>query len=416
MKNQVLILGGGASGLAAAIMAARRGEAVTLLDRNDRVGKKLLATGNGRCNLANMGEPAYYGDADFARQVLRHMPVDEVLRFFHSIGLPTRADSAGRVYPACGQAAAVLDVLRAQLTALGVQVITQAEVRRLVSLPGGWQAESSQGVFAARRAIVCCGGLAAPKLGAANAYALLTGLGCSLAAPAPALAPLETEAKPLKGLSGLRLPALLTLCRGEESVARTQGEVLFADYGVSGVCAMQLARDAWRLLQQGEEARLYIDFSPAMGLGEQRMCRLAPASPFENEKAAAGFLRARQGAVPREDPLLGALPRLLRERLRGASPQALPRLLCAYPLTVTGVRGFDQAQVTQGGIRTGDFDPATLAHRRLPGLHACGEILNVDGDCGGFNLLFAFATSLLAGAAGQPPSRAQGEPNVNFIP
>ena len=396
-NNTVLIIGGGASGLAAAVIAARRGMRVTLLERSDRVGKKLLATGNGRCNLANLGAPCYFGDAAFARQVLQNMPVSAVLAFFEEIGLPTRADAAGRVYPACSQAAAVLDVLRAQLDALGVTVATGCEVRALRPVSGMWQAQTSQGPFTAARVIVCCGGLAAPKLGAVNAYSLLTDLGCRLVPPAPALTPLETEKSPLKGLSGLRLPATLTLCADGAPAARTQGEVLFADYGVSGVCAMQLARDAHNLLRAGRDVRLYIDFSPTLAIGSYQLARLAPAPPTENEGAVRAFLSARAG-LP-DGPLTGALPRLLRAKLARLPACDLPRLLCAYPLRVIGVRGFDQAQITQGGIDPRDFDPATLAHRTLSGLHACGEVLNVDGDCGGYNLQFAFATGLLAGRA-----------------
>ena len=391
-QHKVLIIGGGASGLAAAIVSAQRGNQVTLLERGDRVGKKLLATGNGRCNLANLGAPCYFGDPDFARAVLAHMPVEKVLAFFEDLGLPTRPDGAGRVYPGCNQAAAVLDVLRAQLDALGVRVITGAEVK---ALKPGWQAVTGQGNYTADSVVVCCGGLAAPKLGATNAYGLLTGLGCRLIPPAPALAPLETEKAPVKGLSGLRLPVVLTLC-GQRPVAAAMGEALFADYGVSGVCAMLLARDAENLLRKGQQATLYMDFSPTLGLTEYRMERVTPQTPGHNEQQVRDWLRDRQ-RLPGGDPLLGALPRLLREKLQKAPARDLPRLLCAYPLPLTGVRGFDQAQVTQGGIDCRDFDPATLGHRTLPGLYACGEILNVDGDCGGYNLQFAFATGLLAG-------------------
>ena len=225
---------------------------------------------------------------------------------------------------------------------------------------------------------------------------LLTALGCKLAAPAPALAPIETEKAPLRGLSGLRLPATLTLCDGDQPIARTQGEVLFADYGVSGVCAMQLARDAQRLLSARRQPMLYLDFSPTMGIGAYRMARLEPGRPDDNLPAVRAFLKRRAQILPNDALLLGALPRLLRERMAAYRGEELARMLCAYPLRVTGVRGYDQAQVTQGGIDPADFDPATMACKKHPGLYACGEILNVDGDCGGYNLQFAFATGLLA--------------------
>ena len=397
MKNKsILILGGGASGLAAAVQAGQMGARVTILERSDRVGKKLLATGNGRCNLANMEEPCYFGDAGFARRVLAHMPVADVLGFFDALGLPTRADASGRVYPACNQAAAVLDVLRLHLERVHARVITGAQAQAILPEKDSYCVRTADAAYHADCVLVCCGGLAAPKLGAVNAYGLLTALGCKLVAPAPALAPIETEKTPLRGLSGLRLPATLTLCDGEQPVACTQGEVLFADYGVSGVCAMQLAREAQRLLSARRQPMLYLDFSPTMGIGAYRMARLEPGRPDDNLPAVRAFLKRRAQLLPNDALLLGALPRLLRERMAAYRGEELARMLCAYPLRVTGVRGYDQAQVTQGGIDPADFDPATMACKKHPGLYACGEILNVDGDCGGYNLQFAFATGLLA--------------------
>ena len=397
MKNKsILILGGGASGLAAAVQAGQMGARVTILERSDRMGKKLLATGNGRCNLANMGEPCYFGDTDFARRVLQSMPVADVLGFFDSLGLPTRADASGRVYPACNQAAAVLDVLRLHLERVHARVITGAQAQAILPEKDGYCVRTADAAYHADCVLVCCGGLAAPKLGAVNAYGLLTALGCKLAASAPALAPIETEKAPLRGLSGLRLPATLTLCDGDQPIARTQGEVLFADYGVSGVCAMQLARDAQRLLSARRQPMLYLDFSPTMGIGAYRMARLEPGRPDDNLPAVRAFLKRRAQILPNDALLLGALPRLLRERMAPYQGEKLAHMLCAYPLRVTGVRGYDQAQVTQGGIDPADFDPATMACKKHPGLYACGEILNVDGDCGGYNLQFAFATGLLA--------------------
>ena len=397
MMKQILILGGGASGLAAAVIASECGAQVTILERSDRVAKKLLATGNGRCNLANIGKPAYFGDADFAEAVLKRISPKDVRAFFDRLGVPTRPDSAGRVYPACNQAAAVVDALRLRLQQSRVRIVTGAQATAIEKAENGYTVRTSAGNFSAERVIVCCGGLAAPKLGAANAYDLLTPFGCKLIAPGPALTPIETDKAPVKGLSGLRLPVTLTLCDGKKPVSCTQGELLFADYGVSGVCVMQLSRDAHNLLKRKANPVLYVDFSPAMGLGNYRMERLQPRSPYVNEQRMLRYLQERETYMPESDLLLGALPRLLRERLPKASVEQLAHLLCAYPLPVTGVRGYDQAQVTQGGLDTKDFSPDTLEHRQHKGLYACGEILNVDGDCGGFNLQFAFACGMLAG-------------------
>jgi len=397
MKRHVLILGGGASGLAAAVIASECGARVTIIERSDRVAKKLLATGNGRCNLANTGAPVYFGDEDFAKDVMTRLDSEVVRGFFERLGVPTRPDGAGRVYPACNQAAAVVDALRLRLAQNDVHIVTRAEAMAIEPLDEGFYVKTSAGNFTAQRVIVCCGGLAAPKLGAANAYGLLTALGCRLVPTGPALTPIETEKAPVKGLSGLRLPVKLTLCDGKKPVACTQGEMLFADYGVSGVCVMQLARDAHNLLRRGGKPMLYADFSPAMGLGDYRMERCVPRSPYANEKRMLRYLQEREAYMPPDDLLLGALPRLLREKLPKASAEELARLLCAYSLPVTGVRGYDQAQVTQGGVDTKDFSPETMEHCRIKGLYACGEILNVDGDCGGYNLQFAFACGMLAG-------------------
>ena len=396
MSKNILILGGGASGLAAAVIASELGARVTILERSDRVAKKLLATGNGRCNLANTGKPIYFGDEDFAQTVLSRVSPQDVRDFFDRLGVPTRPDSAGRVYPACNQAAAVVDALRLRLAASGVRIVTGAQATEIRKTESGYTVKTSAGDFSGDSVIVCCGGLAAPKLGAVNAYSLLTNLGCKLLSPGPALTPIETDKAPIKGLSGLRLPVTLTLCDGRKPVAATQGEMLFADYGVSGVCVMQLARDAHNLLKRKARPVLYVDFSPAMGLGDYRMERIPPHDPYVNERRMLRYLQEREAYMPENDLLLGALPRLLRERLPRVSVEELAHLLCAYPLPVTGVRGYDQAQVTQGGIDTKDFSPETLEHRQHKGLYACGEILNVDGDCGGYNLQFAFACGMIA--------------------
>ncbi len=399
MKHvNISIIGGGVSGLAAAVASAQSGAQVTVFEKNDRVGKKLLATGNGRCNLANTGKPVYFGDSGFALETLKALPVEEVLHFLETLGLPCRAEESGRVYPACNQAAAVLDVMRFHLEKNGVTIRTGCTVSAIRKKDQDFLLQTSQGSFTADKVIVCCGGSAAPKLGGTDATGLLTALDCRLVPQAPALMPLETEKAPIKGLSGLRLFAVLTLCDGKTPVERTAGEVLFADYGISGVCAMQLGRTAEMLLRQGKIPILYLDFSPAMGLIPAVMERQAPASPKVHEETVRRALQRRLQRLGSENLLLGALPRVLREKLNTVPMELLPRMLCAYPLKVTGTRGFDQAQVTAGGVDCRDFDPHTMECRHCPGLYACGEILNVDGDCGGFNIQFALAGGLLAAA------------------
>ncbi len=416
MKHDVMIIGGGAAGLTAALSASRLGAGVTVLEAAPRVGRKILASGNGRCNLANMGLEAYDGNGGanrFACTVLQQHPVEDVLAFFHHLGLVTVEEEGGRVYPACGQAAAVLDVLRNALARQGVNVICDCPAQRIELLKnGGFRVHTPLGVLEARSVIVACGGMAGGKLGHdGGAYRLLTDLGHTLIPVRPALTPLTAGKSAIKGLSGLRLPAILTICRKKGGLfaekprerdvplISCQGEALFTDYGVSGICAMQLARRAGEECQEtGAWPILYLDFSPMLGIAP-RQFGWGPAGyrPGQHRDAAEALLRERAKMLPPDDLLTGLIPRLLAERMKGQSIPELARSLTAFPVSLTGVRPLEYAQVTAGGIDVTEFSGSTLESLRLPGLFAAGEILDVDGDCGGYNLMFAFSSGILAG-------------------
>ena len=396
--NDVIIIGGGAAGLTAALSASQRGAKVTVLEAAPRIGRKILASGNGRCNLANLGPMRYNGDTVLASAVLAAYPVEKVFSFFSGLGLVTIEEAGGRVYPACGQAAAVLDVLRLALDRQHVQVVCEAPVTKLTKTKTGFQAVTPQGTFEAKAVVAAFGGMAGGKLGHdGGAYQLLTKLGHTLVSPRPALTALVTEKKAVKGLSGLRLPARLTLCDGAKPVEAASGEALFTDYGVSGVCAMQLSRTAGELLNQGKQPTLYLDFSPMLGLTPRIYDRVEAADPFKHVPLLLSCLKERQHTLPKEALLTGFAPRLLAERLKGMSLPDMAKHLAAFPAPIVGVRGMENAQVTAGGIRGSEFDSRTLQSRTCPGLFAAGEALDVDGDCGGFNLQFAFASGLIAG-------------------
>ncbi len=264
-KPEVIIIGGGASGLAAACVLADAGVQTLLLEKEEKAGRKLLATGNGRCNLLNVGPPAYFGDAAFAGQTLASCGVREVAAFFSGLGLGIREEEGGRAYPMTGQAATVLDCLLARLSESPcVEIQTGARVTGILPTPGGFLAETGDGRrHAAPRLIAAPGGPAAPRLGGSgDLLGVLAGLGHALVPPRPALCPLETETEAIRGLSGLRVPAWLTLLVEGEPVSAAAGEALFTNYGVSGVCAMQLARDAGQGLAEGRTVALMMDFSP----------------------------------------------------------------------------------------------------------------------------------------------------------
>lgn len=414
-QNDVIIIGGGAAGLTAALSASMLGTRCLVLEGAPRMGRKILASGNGRCNLANMGRAEYFGAGDanrFAFTVLQQHPVEDVLQFFRGLGLVTMEEDGGRVYPACGQAAAVLDVLRSGLDRQGVQVLCDSAVSRIEPTKWGFRVHAPQGIHEARAVVAACGGMAGGKLGHdGGAYRLLTDLGHTLVPARPALTPLTAEKSAVKGLSGLRVPAILTLCRKKEGVFAKnpldrdepvamprQGEALFTDYGVSGICAMQLARWAWAEYDRtGVWPVLYLDFSPLLGLAHRCFGQTEAWRPEERRRAAEALLRERAHILPADGLLTGLLPRLLADRLRGQGIPDLARSLTAYPVPLTGVRPLENAQVTAGGIDTAEFSGFTLESSLVPGLFAAGEMLDVDGDCGGFNLLFAFSSGLTAG-------------------
>lgn len=399
--TQTVIIGGGPAGMAAAIAAARRGEETLLVERLDRVGKKLLATGNGRCNLMNRSAPAYPGGEAFARQVLARCGEKELEAFFRSVGLRLRTEDMGRVYPASGQAASVLDALRMALAREGVALRVSSPAQRLEKRGGSLLLSLPEETLRAARVIVAGGGKAQPKLGSdGSCYALLTGMGHTLRQPFPALTQIETETTPLRGLSGIRVKVEAWITRNGRELHRTQGEGLFADYGLSGVCIMQLARYA-----QGRSVCLHLNLLPALGLDSAGDCAAEltrrrscwRAAPLE--QLFTGLCVTRLSAALLRGAGVGPLSRPLAS-LKDAEIQALTAFIADFTLPVRGVKGFDSAQVTAGGVAWEEFSPNNLASRLCPGLYAAGEVLDVDGDCGGFNLMFAFASGILAGSDG----------------
>ncbi len=398
----VLVIGGGAAGLAAAISAAECGDRVTVLERMDRVGKKILATGNGRCNLMNTGAHRFPGGTALAEAVLDRCGVQEQKRFWEHIGLRMRQEDGGRVYPVSGMASTVLDTLRFAADALGVEINTCVHVTGLFKARHGWTVMAGENKWKADRVIVAGGGCAQAKLGSdGSTWPLLTGLGHRLVAPKPALTQIITDTGAIKGLSGIRVRTEVHITSGEMEKYRESGELLFADYGVTGVCVMQCARYA----NAGDV--IHIDLTRALGFAN-------------TEDLQKELYRRREAWQERsQNEMLTGLcvPKLAQAILQAAgisngqrftcgelSPRQINCLSAAaadFHLTIRGVKGFDSAQVTAGGIASDEFVPQTLESVLAPGVHAAGEVLDVDGDCGGYNLMFAFGSGILAGLNGR---------------
>ena len=370
--RRVAVLGGGAAGLMAAVMAARHGAAVTILETNDRVGKKLLKTGNGRCNLTNTRlSAAGYNRPGFVAPTLAQYSCAGLRALFEGLGLWTVADAEGRVYPYSDAASSVLDVLRLAAAAGGAAERCSATVKTLAPQSGSFLIRLADGTALWADAVVVATG---------GGTALLEPLGHRTVLRAPALCPIRTETAQLRGLSGLRAHCRATLREGERELAFETGELLFRDYGVSGVLIFELSRRA----EAGQT--LSLDLAPEFSHGEL-LARL-------QKHAALG--------IAASEPLIGILRRRIAQavvRYAGSTaPEALCRALKDFRLPVLGLAETEQAQVTRGGADVGQLDAATLESRLYPGLYAAGETLDIDGRCGGYNLHWAFASGAIAGA------------------
>ena len=382
------VIGGGAAGLCAAVTAREKGDSVVLFERADRVGKKILASGNGRCNIMNTGPLRYPGGGAFAAKVFEAVTREDLSAFFARHGLALREEAEGRVYPATGKASTVLNVLLGAALKYGVDIRAQSPVRRAEARAEGGFLVLGE-VY--DKLIVTGGGKAQVKPdGDEGAYGLLGALGHPVTPLQPSLTPLLTERDPIKGLSGQRVAADVALVEGGICLARETGELLFTDYGVSGVCVMQLARYA----QPG--AALHIDLRRAMGfLGEDL------TAYFDKRRRELPFCDAGNFLTGLfTEPLIRQLT--ARARLTGLSDETLNRLsdiIRRYDIKVTGRRGFEHAQVTAGGADLHFFHPRTLESALHRHLHAAGEILDVDGACGGFNLMFACVSGIAAARA-----------------
>ncbi|MBQ8108761.1 MAG: aminoacetone oxidase family FAD-binding enzyme [Clostridia bacterium] len=398
MRYDAIIVGGGAAGLIAACALALRGRRVVLLEKQPRVGRKLLSTGNGRCNLTNLRASAgdYHGARAAAQAALKAWPPKKVMGFFEGLGVPCVPDEAGRVYPMSRQAASVLDALRLRCAEAGVEICTDFAVSSLVCPGDGFEARAADGRAASGRcALVCTGGLAAPKLGACgDGYRLLEGFGHRVTPRFPAIAALKTPPDAVRALKGIRAEGEIALLADGEALRTEAGEALFSETGVSGIAAMQLARLATQVMNRGGRCEVRLNLAPGLDAAALLSHRAKQLPERTMEDFLNGIVPRRLGQALAKSA--GLEMSLAAKRLSDKQIARLAGALGGWTLPVTGVQGFDQAQVTAGGASLKDFDIRCMQSLRAPGLFAAGEVLDVDGDCGGFNLQWAWSSALMA--------------------
>ena len=394
----IIIIGGGAAGMAAALAASENPEAqVVLLERQARVGKKLSATGNGRCNLTNLHalEGGYHGDDPaFARYALEKFGPEQTLDWFRGLGLFTVAEPSGRVYPYSDQANSVVDVLRFALNKPNITLITGAEVSKVKKTAAGFQVECENGSYTGEKLIVACGGLAGTKLGGSMAgYKLLRSLGHKATKLRPTLVQIKSSWNGAASLKGVRSNCRAQIVHNGIVTAESLGELQWTEYGLSGPVIFEISRDVC----QG---------------GGEWLCRLDLLPDCPNDELLAELKRRRSGELTAEDLLTGILHNRLGRVLTQSAGIKQQRPVSSledwelenvvasvkrFEVELTEPMGMDSAQVTAGGICTAEFDDKTMESRLVPGLYACGEVLDIDGDCGGYNLQWAWSSGRLAG-------------------
>lgn len=401
--KRILIVGGGAAGIAAALQAARTNPIaqITILERLDRVGKKILATGNGRCNLGNWGiVPEIYHSRtpDRLAQLLEQMPADKTIRFFEQLDLLTTTDDAGRIYPYARQASMVLDILLHALQQAHISVICGAEVSAITHHKKGFSVQTQDGKeYHADAVILTTGGKAAPKQGSnGSGYPLAVSMGHTCTELHPALVGLRCRSKLLGRLKGLRTQALVTLYVDKRKAATDRGELQWNDYGISGIPAMNLS-GSLAVCSPYNSAEVRIDFFPDFDYHELRTL----LTQRIQRRGAEPLDALLSGTVPKR--MVSAVCQSLSLPLSQTGAELIRRdvdsllsVLKGWALPITGTQPWEQAQVTAGGIPLTEIDD-TFQSLRQPNLYLAGEILDAAGDCGGFNLHWAWCSGCIAG-------------------
>ena len=392
-KKQICVIGGGAAGMMAAIMAARAGAAVTLLEHNEKTGRKLLATGNGRCNLTNryQSRECYHSQKpETAWGILQQFSLTDTLEFFSEIGVSVK-EKNGYFYPASMQASSVQELLEMEARYRKVKIKCRENVKEIrpeqtASCKPSFLVLTETWQYKADAVILACGSRASQIEGAdVSGYTLAKSLGLSVEKPLPALVPLMGKEKYFSKWAGTRIEGRISLVSEKKVLNTQEGELQLTDYGISGIPVFQCSGLAARLLDKGIEVTAVLDFLPSCNLSEteQLLKNRRKQCPYKSTAAL----------------LTGLFPKKLCDVLMENKPEipALAARIKEFPIKIKKTKPFENAQVCTGGVSLTEVHPHTLESRKVPGLYLAGELLDTDGICGGYNLQWAWTTGALAG-------------------
>lgn len=401
------VIGAGASGLLAAIAAARSGVRVILLEHMDQAAKKLLATGNGKCNYTNADQTLdhyYCEEPDFLRQVFEKFSYQDTIRFFEELGIRPLQKNGTCIYPESEQAASVKSVLLAETERLHIPLLLSAGIRAIHKRNlqhGMFEIETKENRIYSRTCILAAGGKAAKKTGSdGSGYIYARQMGHTIREPQPALAALLADYKDWRLPAGMRISCTASLYVEGKMLARERGELQVTDYGISGIVIFQFSRIAAMALAENRQVQVFLDFKPDL-----------------SERKLTGYLTERFSSIFHRDQsmeagLIGFLPDqlipLLLKRAGIRVSQAgrncsvkqterLTRQMKNYTVRITGSRGFDFAQATAGGVPVQEIHANSMESGKVPGFYFAGEIVDVDAKCGGYNLQWAWSSGFVAG-------------------
>ena len=383
MADDILIIGGGASGLACALQLARSGKSVTVLEKNERVGKKLLATGNGKCNLTNVNISIEDFNTHLVKDILQEFSPQRVIDEFAQMGLLTKVDSEGRVYPYSESANTVLNVLLRRLEEYGVNIAPDTLVESLTPCDGKWKAVTSRGDFVGDKVVFACGSNATSGL---DSLELLRRLGHSVVPFRYAIAPLPCEG--IKGANGVRAKVYASIYINGKEIMGERGELLFKDGALSGILAFRLSSALARYTDKVESCKAVIDFVPDLSqtqLAEFIYSNCSVYSPLE------GILHK---AIAQN--IVSQIPMDRSWVMSRKKADDLAKACKAFEVNILGAGVRANAQVACGGISLKELDMRTLQSKLHSGLYCIGESVDVDGLCGGCNLHWAWASAMTA--------------------
>ena len=400
-KHDIAIIGAGPAGMMAAIRASENGKRVILIDRNPAIGRKLLATGNGRCNLTNAYtalDRYHCGDPNLIATVLNQFDHQATLDFFQDLGLVLKEEDNGRIFPRTNQASSVVEVLRQSLYKNKVDIMLDARVAK-IEKSSGWNISLEAGsALQSEKLIIATGGRAAHYLGSTgDGIFWAHNLGHTITPIHAALVPIETVEQWPNDVQGIKVEAAIWATSSDKKINQSTGDVLFTSYGVSGPAVMALAGSIAPLLNSST-VQLHIDLFPDMTEDEldQIVLRIIERDSKRSlENALVGLLPS--GLIPIVIKLAGITQSTQVTAISKSKRLDIVRLLKDITLTVSKLRPFKEAQVMAGGINSQEINPQSLQSRLVNGLYFAGEILDVDGDSGGFNLQWAWSSGYVAG-------------------